>query len=151
MVASGFRGWGFIRCFALLALIVVVSFSGCSSGEIDQTLAAKIAQYAEDAKSSLASRDYDAVIELTNKCLESGLLQQQLLADVVAMRVKAFLGKGELDQARDEISLLESVAVDPTSVHGLKYLYWTKKGDISSAERELSQARIIDPSFSPPR
>ncbi len=151
MVRSGFLGWDFGLHLASLVLIVVVSFSGCASGEIDQALAAKVAQFAEDAKASLASRDYDAVIELTNKCLESGLLQQQLLADVVAMRVKAFLGKGELDQARNEISLFESVAVDPTSVHGLKYLYWSKKGDISSAERELSQARSIDPSFSPAR
>jgi hypothetical protein len=151
MLRSGFRGWVSERCLSLVLLIAVSSITGCSSGEIDQALAVKVAQYADDAKVSLASRDYDAVIELTNKCLESGLLQQQLLADVVAMRVKAFLGKGELDQARDEISLFESVAVDPTSVHGLKYLYWTKKGDISSAERELSQARIIDPSFSPPR
>jgi hypothetical protein len=151
MVRSCSRGSDFIRYLVSFALIAVLSFSGCSSGEIDQSLASKVAQYAEDAKTSLASRDYDAVIELTNKCLESGLLQQQLLADVVAMRVKAFLGKGELDQAKDEISLFESVAVDPTSVHGLRYLYWTKKGDISSAERELSQARSIDPTFSPPR
>ncbi|MCY2973150.1 MAG: hypothetical protein NTW52_00625, partial [Planctomycetota bacterium] len=137
------------RCLSLVLLIAVSSIIGCSSGEIDQALAGRVAQYADDAKVSLASRDYDAVIELTNKCLESGLLQQQLLADVVALRVKAFLGKGELDQARDEISLFESVAAEPISVHALKYLYWKKKGDISSAERELSQARSIDPSFNP--
>jgi len=149
MLRSGFRGCFSQRCLSLALLIAVSSIVGCSSGEIDQALAGKVAQYADDAKVSLASRDYDAVIELTNKCLESGLLQQQLLADVVALRVKAFLGKGELDQARDEISLFESVAAEPISVHALKYLYWKKKGDISSAERELSQARSIDPSFNP--
>jgi hypothetical protein len=151
MVWSGFLGWVSARWLASILLISLFFVAGCSSAEIDQALASKVAQFAEDAKVSLAARDYDAVIELTNKCLESGLLQQQLLADVVSMRVKAFLGKGELDKARDEISLLESVAVEPISIHALKYLYWKKKGDISSAERELAQAQSIDPTFSPPR
>jgi len=134
-----------------LVLVLLISMSGCSSGEVDQDLAAKVAQYADDAKNALLSRDYDAAIELTDKCLASGLLQQQLLAEVVAIRVKALIGIGDLDRARDEISLFESVAVDPTSGHALKYLYWTKKGDLSSAQRELDQATSIDPSFTLPR
>ena len=132
-------------------LVLLISMGGCSSGEVDQDLAAKVAQYADDAENALLSRDYDAAIELTDKCLASGLLQQQLLAEVVAIRVKALIGKGDLDKVRDEISLFESVAADPISVHALKYLYWTKKGDLSNAQRELDQARSIDPSFTLPR
>lgn len=134
-----------------MVLVLLISIGGCSSGEVDQDLAAKVAQYADDAKNTLLSRDYDATIELTDKCLASGLLQQQLLAEVLAIRVKALIGKGDLDKAKDEISLIESVAVEPTTVHALKYLYWTKKGDLSNAQRELDQATRIDPAFTLPR
>jgi len=134
-----------------LVFLLLISAGGCSSGEVDQALAAKVAQYADDAKNALLSRDYDAAIELTDKCIASGLLQQQLLAEVVAIRVKALIGKGDLDKAKEEISLMESVAVEPTTVHALKYLYWMKKGDLSSAQREIDQATRIDPAFTVPR
>ena len=131
-------------CFLFLSIV------GCSRAQIDPNVSLKTVADFEKAKDFVVNRDYASAIPILSKCTESGAIQSQLLGEVLGVRAIAYIHTGDLEKALQDIEGLESIEGGTAMVHGLKYFYWQKSGNVSKAQLELSLARRIDPNFKSP-
>jgi tetratricopeptide (TPR) repeat protein len=119
----------------LLALIVCLTFSGCS-GRVD------------DIKDGIAAGkegDYDKAIGLFTKAIESGELSQENLSIAYYNRGRARGEKGDYDKAIADFD--KAIKINPTfaEAYGNRGYAWHLKGNYDKAIADYTKFIEIDP------
>jgi len=118
---------------------------GCGDPVISQTSLATAQEALDRGSAELASGQFEAARASLDSALSQGGLSADGYAEALLSRSIALSAIGQWDAAAVDIDLAGQGATDIDQVHIARAFLFQQKGEQAAADRELAEARRINP------
>jgi tetratricopeptide (TPR) repeat protein len=118
---------------------------GCGDAAISQTTVATAQEAFDRGSAELEVGQFEAARASFDSALTHGGLNADVYVEALLNRSIALSAIGQYDGAEVDIDLAEQGATDIDQVHLARAFLFQRKGDQAAADRELAEARRINP------